>query len=491
MACVVAVATKTHAQATEPVAPPPAVPPATTTPAPTVAPPPAADVPPAVVAPAEPAPALQPIEPSFPTPAPAAAAAPAEPVAEKAPDPLEGNVKFKAGKGLEIKSNDGNYSLNLGMKGQFLYELQSSADESVNARDYFFIRRMRVSLAGTVFTKDLKYKAEFTFAGQELSRTQAAVSGATPATMGGTVQTSREVVQQVPLLDLFLEYTFTRDLVLHVGQAKVPFGRERILSDAVLQTVDRSIDDAEFNFDRDMGIELRSTDLGGAGMFKYFLGIYTAEERNSGLTTLGTGDFGYLYFARFEITPMGSFEETPVDFARTTPKLSFGLAYAFVQADARSPYASQSLGTTLALPGVAQVDYSFHNFTADLLFKAGGLSVLGAFHVRKLAQKPENMMGDEVEGRDGFGFVAQALYLISQSCPLAFGGNVSMVQALGDESTILQQAQAGANLAYYFFEHGLKIDAEFEHTWRTHTEDTMGPLDSPDNRLRIQASFIL
>jgi phosphate-selective porin OprO/OprP len=434
---------------------------------------------------------LQPIEPSFPTPAAATPMAPAEPPTPAPPvDPLEGTIKFKPGKGLDIKSVDGNYSLNLKLKGQFLYELQSSESPNVNARNFFFVRRMRLALGGNVFTKDLKYKLELTFAGQELTRTQAAVAGAMPAAMGGTVQTQREVVQQVPLLDAFLEYTVSRDLVVHVGQAKVPFGRERMLSDSDLQTVDRSIDDAEFNLDRDMGIELRSMDLGGAGMFRYYLGIYTAEERNSGLSTLGVGEFGFLYFGRLEILPMGAFEDTPVDFARTSPKLSFGVAYAFTQADARTPYATQSLGTTLPAMGPVEVDYSFHNFTADFLFKAGGFSALGAFHYRKLAEKPVNMMGDEVNGRDGIGFVLQGHYLISKGLPLGIAANVSMIKAVGDDSTILERGEVGGGLAYYFFEHGLKIDAEFEHGWRE-GDMVMAPLNSPDNRVRVQLSFIM
>jgi hypothetical protein len=462
--------------------------PAATTPA---SPPPAAEPPPPSATDiAAPAP-LQPIEPSFPTPVAAVPALPAEPpVAAPPAEPLAATAKFKPGKGLDIKSADGSYSINVKLKGQFLDEFQSSENPTINARNHAFVRRMRLALGGNVFTKDLKYKVELTFAGQELSRTQAAVTGAMPAMAMGVVQTGREVVQQVPLLDLFLEYSFSRDFTLHVGQAKVPFGRERILSDSDLHTVDRSIDDVEFNLDRDLGIELRSTDLGGSGMLRYYLGVYAAEERNAGLTTLGVGEFGLLYFARVEVLPMGTFEDSPVDFARTDPKLSFGLAYAFTQSDARSPYATQSLGTTLALPGVAEVDYSFHNFTADFLFKAKGFSALGAFHYRKLAKKPENAMGDEVNGRDGLGFVLQAHYLISKDVPLGITANVSMVKKVGDESTQLERSEVGGGFAYYFYEHGLKIDAEFEHGWRK--GEMLTPiLGSPDNRVRVQLSFIM
>jgi hypothetical protein len=291
---------------------------------------------------------------------------------------------------------------------------------------------------------------------------------------------------------LFIEFQQLRDLTLHVGQAKVPYGRERYLSDEALQTVDRSIDDQEFNFDRDMGVELRSTDLGGSGMFRYYAGVYAAEDKNAGNNTIGVGDFGYLYFGRFEVLPMGKFEDTPVDFARTTPKLSFGIAYAFVQTDITSPYAVQSAGSTLPSMGrPPKVDYNFHNFTADFLFKASGFSALGAFHVRKLTDLPENF-----HGRDGIGAVLQLHYLFSKDVPIAIALNGSTVRALGGDSSMQERSEVGGGLDYYFFEHGLKIETEFEHLWRDKDQPAnatmlMPILASPDNRIRIQLSFII
>jgi hypothetical protein len=481
--------TKLHAQPAEP--PPPA--PVVTTPAPATEDPPAADAPPPSASEiAPPAPQLEPIQPSFPTPATTSVPVESPTAAAPAVDPLAGAVSFKPGKGLDIKSNDGNWSLNLKLKGQFQDEFALPTLEGAPSRNYFFVRRMRLAIGGSIFTKDIKYKTELTFAGQELNRRTVAVSGATPAAMGGAVTSSAEVLQQAPLLDLFIEFQQLRDLTLHVGQAKVPFGRERYLGDSDLQTIDRSIDDAEFNFDRDMGVELRSTDLGGVGMFRYYLGIYAAEDKNAGNNTIGVGDFGYLYFARFEVLPMGKFEDTPVDFARTSPKLSFGIAYAFVQSDITSPYAVQSAGTAQPSMGrPPKVDYNFHNFTADFLFKASGFSALGAFHVRKLADLPE-----DINGRDGIGLTLQLHYLLSKDVPLGIAANASTVRGLGDDTNIQERNEIGGGLGYYFFEHGLKLEAEFEHLWRDkgqpeNTTPLTPPLASPDNRVRIQLSFII
>lgn len=402
-------------------------------------------------------------------------------------------MSFKPFKGVEIKSNDGNWSLWLNLKAQFLDEYLFPTFEDAPSRNYLFLRRGRIAIGGSAFSKDIKYKLEITVAGQELNRRQTTVSGATPATMGGVVQTSTEVLQQSPLFDYFVEFQQLRDLTLHVGQAKVPFGRERYLSDASLQTVDRSLEDAEFNFDRDLGIEFKSTDLGGVGLFRYYLGLYAAEDKNAGNNTIGVGDFGYLYFARFEVAPAGKFEDTPVDFQRTSPKLSFGIAYAFVQSDARSAYATQA-GAGIPNPplsGPPKVDFNSHNFTADFLFKAAGFSALGAFHVRKLADLPENL-----NGRDGVGLALQLHYLFSKDVPFAIAANGSTVRALGDDTNIQERSEIGGGFDYYFFEHGLKLETEFEHIWRDkgqpeNTTPLTPLLSRPDNRLRIQLSIII
>jgi hypothetical protein len=453
----------------------------------TTAPPPASEPPPpsaseiAPPTPTAPSPTLAPSEPAYPVPATPTPLLeqPVTPVAAPA-DPLEASVKFKPGKGLDIKSADGNWSLNIRQKGQFLDETQFPGLEGAKDRSHFILRRLRLALGGTVFSKNIKYKLEFSFAGQELGRAPVAVSGATPAAEMGMVQTGREVVTQVPALDAFLEFGHIRDAVLHVGQAKVPFGRERILGDSDLQTVDRSLEDVEFNFDRDMGVELRSTDFLGLDTLRYFIGIYAAEDRNATLTSLGTGDFGLLYFARVEVLPMGGFEDTPVDFAHTSPKLSVGAAYAFVATDSISPYATTTSIAATSGSGPAEVDYKFHNFTADALFKVSGFSLLTAFHYRKAVSLPEDLFG-----RDGLGFVAQGHYFVSEDFPLGLAANYSTVRKVGDDSTITERSEAGGGLAWYFYDHALKIDAEFEHLWRE-----TGDL-KPDNRLRVQLSYIL
>lgn len=452
----------------------------------------ASEPPPAAAVVAQPA-TSEPIPPSV-TVAPAPVEAAPPPAAVEPPvDPLSATAKFKAGKGLDIKSADGNFSLNLKLKGQFQSEISQSSADDAKLRTYFLVRRLRLALGGSVFSKDIKYKLEFSFAGQELAGGQPGggvrVSNATPATADVPVTTGF-VLAQAPALDAYLDFNTARDASVRVGQAKVTYGRERILGDSDLQTVDRSLDDQQFNLDRDLGVELRSTDFLGLDKLRYFVGIYAAEDRNATLTSSGGGDTGYLYFARVEILPMGSFEDSPVDFARSSPKLSLGLAYAFLQADATSSYAmstSGPLSATIPASGPAKVDFSSQNFTADLLFKAAGFSLFSAFHWRKVGNVSDDLpAGAELVDKDGMGVVVQGHYLLSKDFPLGLAANYSTVTKLDDDSALVERSEAGGGLGYYVFEHGLKVEAEFEHLW---WEDST--VSEPVDRLRVQLSFIL
>jgi len=432
-----------------------------------------------------------------PTPPPPAAAPAAPPVAleKEAPkvDANGGIVTFKPGKGLDIKSNDGNFSLRVQLKAQLLDEV-NKVKNAKKATNDFFVRRFRLAFAGNVFSPNVKYKAELTFAAAELNRSQPRtaqnVIPANPDVMGSTASAAtldRDLVAQSPLLDAYFDFTHLRDLSVRVGQSKIPFGRERMLSDNEMIVVDRTLEDAAFNFDRDMGIDIRSNDFLGLNLFHYYLGVYLAEDRNATFTSLGRGDLGLLYNARIEFLPLGNFEEVAGDFDRTSPKLSIGAAYAFLQTDGTSPYANQTLGGTIPntqLNTQAKVDYNVHNVTADLLFKAAGLSVLGAFHYRKASDLPSNV----TRARNGLGFTAQAGYIVSADVPLevyAFYGMIRQVKKA--TSNLRANNEAGGGLTYYFNRQGLKLQAELARIW--HQEEADKGLN--DTRFRLQLQILL
>jgi phosphate-selective porin OprO and OprP len=425
--------------------------------------------PPAVIAPPE-----QPVTPPI-----------AAPVVEekKKEDPNAGAVTFKPGKGVDIKSADGNFSVNTRLKTQLLYQLEKPVHTAdTDAKSNFAVRRMRLAFQGNVFSKNIKYKLEMTFAASELNRRQPTIAGSSPAQ-----RVDRDVVEQVPLLDAYFDFTHLRDLNVRVGQSKVPFGRERVLSDNEMIVIDRSLEDVEFNFDRDMGIDIRSTDFLGVNLLHYVLGVFMAEERNATFSSLGVGDPGLLYLARLELVPFGNFEETPGDFERGSPKLSIGVAYSYLQTDANSPYARQSLGRNLGnLNDPGKVDYNVSNFTADFLFKGGGLSLMGAFHYRKASSLPA-LANDTA--RDGLGLVVQGGYLLSKEVPLELAASYGMTRRLEkDKGNLPQSNELTFGLNYYPFNvHFLKLQAEYGNVW--YQADTR--FAPPNHRVRVQLQIML
>ena len=67
---------------------------------------------------------------------------------------------------------------------------------------------------------------------------------------------SNVILRESPLLSYYLEFDYLRDLTVRVGQYKIPFSRQRVISSGNQQMVDRSIANGEFNLDRDIGIDI-------------------------------------------------------------------------------------------------------------------------------------------------------------------------------------------------------------------------------------------
>lgn len=407
-----------------------------------------------------------------------------------APEPAasEPSVEWKPGKGLTVKSADGNFSLKTALRFQFLDEWNVPAAADAEARHYFILRRIRLTFSGNVFSKDIKYRldlglgvAEMGYEGVPVENKSGSTSPVDENGQAVTLITSRDVLSQGPIQDAYLEFTQLRDLNLRVGQAKIPYGLERLTSDGALQVVDRSITSSEFNFERDIGVELRSDDFLGVDKLRYNLGVYSGEGRNATTKSIGGGDLGLLYVARLELHPLGVFDAyEATDLARSSDaKLAFGLNYAFAQLDATSHAANQTLGRLYGAPGDdAVVDYNTHNFTVDARVQVMGFSAMTAFHYRNVPTIPA--------ARSGIGWTLQAGYLVSAEAPLEIAGQFAMVRPTDEAtSSIDEYNELGGGLNYYFYGQGLKLQGEYVHRWEH------GYAEQADNRVRIQLQAAL
>lgn len=260
-------------------------------------------------------------------------------------------VQFAPGRGLQLSSRDDRFALSLGLRTAFIYSARRSDDGTVHNLD---IRRLRVLFAGHLLGRHNKYYVQLALSPHELGMRDG-------------------LVHDTPILDAYLKFDRLHNAVVTVGQFRLPFSRERNVSDVNPLLVDRSLANAEFNLDRDVGVGVHTDDLAELGHLRYYAGVFMGEGRDTGRF----GDSGLLYVARADLLPFGVFDDyESSDLTRLRRfRASFGAAYAFHD---RARKDHGTLGDVFADGGTATA----HNATADATFKWRGWSLVAAWHWR-------------------------------------------------------------------------------------------------------------
>ena len=355
----------------------------------------------------------------------------------RAKHPVDGSKStYKPGTGLIIESADGRFSIGTRLRAQLRYQV---AVENGVPEHMFQIRRARLQFKGHIFHAKNKYKIELAFSPRDLS-----VKDGVP--------------HRTPLLSWYFEFAHLRDATVRVGQYKIPYSRQRVVSSGDLQLVDRAIANGEFNHDRDIGFDIRSKDVGGLGGYlKYYVGVYMGEGRDFGDKN-ATPDFRLHYLGRIEVQPFGKFDDyKEADMDRNlTPKLSIGAAYAF-------HHGSQGLKGTLGDTPEDGGLTDYHSMTADYVFKVAGFSSTGEFHLRQGTRFPGDE-GPEEAARNGVGWFVQAGFLIPK-LPIEVAARYSGVTGIGDATSLSEAHSAGGGVSYYVAGHPWKIQADFFHEW--------------------------
>ena len=350
--------------------------------------------------------------------------------------PSKVDIYFKPGKGLVVQSKDGQNKIATRLRAMLLTTVKNKAvgDDFDSS---FQIRRARLAFSGNALGKQNKYKVEFAFSSRDLGMKEG-------------------LLHRSPLLTWYLQFGLARDVNIRVGQYKIPYNRQRVISSGNLQFVDRSIANGEFNLDRDTGLDIRSNDLFGLGKLHYAVGIYLRKGRDVSSSV----DFQFMYLARLEFLPFGKFKDySSVDFARySSPRLSLGLAYAFID-DALKMQGNR--GASPKDKGTSEI----HNVVFDALFKFSGFSsMLEAFY-RQGSRNPVEGVTDLDKPRNGFGFFVQAGYLFSGTTfewAVRYG-HVQPFDAAG--SSLPEKYSLGTALSYYFVKHPLKLQMDYFRLW--------------------------
>jgi phosphate-selective porin OprO/OprP len=415
-----------------------------------------------------------------PEPTPTPVAAPVEAKAEAGdprfdPTPVQA-TRFVPGKGFETASKDGRFSLQIRARAQIRYELLHPNVAEESTEQVMMLRRLRLQFQGNVFGKHNRYYIQFGFSDPDMSN-------AVLADENGQITKN-------PIRDARAEFDYVRDFTVWAGQMKIPFSRQRVNSSGNLNMVDRSLLNEEFQLDRDIGVQFLSKDIGGKGWFAYNAGVFMGEGRNN----WDHSDLGMLYVARFEVTPLGKFEDySEGDVERTkTPKLSIGGAYAFQD---RGKGTHGNWGPRWADGGTANL----HNVGADAILKFKGLSFNTAFHWRKIVDRKSGGAVDEegnlvpIElGRSGLGWLGQVGYLVPKIDFEVVGRYAFVRDVFGDASSMPARDEAGLGVNYYFAGHNLKLQLDYFRLWDEDKGD--GWADAAKHgtdrvRLQLQIAF--
>lgn len=336
-------------------------------------------------------------------------------------------------KGFEFTDRSGNYLMNLEFRGQFRLSYPTDNDP-VTLSDYeeeqisLGIRRARIKVGGHSFKPWLKYYVEY-----ELFSSN--------------------------LLDFRLMYEKIPWLKVKVGQWKVQYNRERIISSGKQQTVERSILTRAFTVDRQQGVSVFGHIEGEKLLnLNYWLSVFMGTGRGS----RGNDDNHMMYMSRIQWNFMGrvlSFSGSDIEYHKEFVGL---LAVAAVTN--QSPYTrfSQSGGGQLegfeeGVPG----QYRVNQMMQESAGKYKGFSWQQELHFKQIRDQMNtsttNMFGNLVQ----VGYFFHHLWNTVPENVELYGRHAFYLPDAQASNQLQNEVSFGCN--WFVFSHRLKLTGEASH----------------------------
>ncbi|HCY98129.1 porin [uncultured Polaribacter sp.] len=354
----------------------------------------------------------------------------------------------KFGKGLfNLIGQDSTWSMKIGLRFQTLATSKWEVSNGLtNQQSSMLIRRSRLKFDGFAYSPKLQYKVELGLSNRDQS--------------GASKYTSNAPRY---ILDAVLKYNFHGNFVLWFGQTKLPGNRERVISSANLQQVDRSLLNSRFTIDRDMGVQLRHHfKLTDRFLVKEIFSIAQGEGRN--ITTGNIG--GHQYTSRVELFPFGDFtgkgdyKGSDLKF-EPSPKLSLGFAYDFNNNASKT----RSNQGTYMTNDIGFYSTNISTLFLDAMYKYNGFSFMVEYANRTAADafaknSDGSLTGDEVQV--GSGLNLQTGYLISKTIELS--GRYTNISLDVNNSGQAHENQYTLGLSKYISGHQLKIQTDLSYT---------------------------
>lgn len=346
--------------------------------------------------------------------------------------------KATFGKGIRYATKDTSFTFKFNFRMQHLYAAEYD-EASGETTSQFLIRRSRIKFDGFAISPNLSYKVELGLSNRDISVNNE----------DGNTRDAARII-----LDAVLQWKFSEHWSLWVGQTKLPGNRERVISSANLQFVDRSLLNSRYNIDRDAGLQLRGKYKLGKALIAPSFSVSQGEGRN--IASLNAG--GYDYTTHVDFLPFGTFagkgDYVSADLAREqTPKLSIGVTYDFNDGAVRQ---GGQLGSFVTDSDGNYVENSLSTIFVDMMFKYRGFSILSEYANKTAAKEIEDISKGF---RTGTGISAQAGYLLNKNLELAF--RFTSLRADNNLSGISDEDQYTLGLSKYIVGHSLKVQTDF------------------------------
>jgi len=371
-------------------------------------------------------------------------------------------AKPKFGKGIVIEGE--NYKMKAAFRFQSLYnnEWNVRNDDFKYVEDYagnFLVRRARLKFDGWAYSPKIKYKMELGLSNRDLS--------------GGSGPEYKNTARMI--LDAYLEWNFYQNFSVLAGQTKQPGNRERIISSANMQFVDRSRLNKRYTLDRDMGIMLKHHfSLGKTFKVKETFAFSQGEGRN---ITAGNFD-GFATTFKVELFPFGDFKSkgayTGGDLKReSTPKLGLAFAYDINRNAVRERGQG---GDFIQDINGNYIGKTLNSIFVDFMFKYKGFSLMGEYANRITTDGNEDVLdindNNNVIGTyfTGSGINLQGGYLFNANYELAARYTVITPQTLNVGKN---ESEFGLALSKYVVCHKLKVQTDVGYRMVENTATTI------------------
>lgn len=265
-------------------------------------------------------------------------------------------------KGFEFNSSDGNYQMQIQFRGQFRIAYPTDSDpitlsDFQDEQLYLKVNRARMKVGGHAFNPYLKYYLEYDL-------------------FNSNLLDFRLMVEKLPYLKF------------KVGQWKVQYNRERIISSGKQQTLERSLITRPFTIDRQQGVSLFGR-LEGNGMadFSYWGSVLMGTGRGA----RENDDKNPMFMTRWQ----WNFTGEPVGFSGSDLKYhkKFTAILALAGVTNRSPYTRFSTAGGGQLEGFEEGvagQYRVNQWMGETAAMYKGFSWQQEFHWKEIDDKVNN-----------------------------------------------------------------------------------------------------